>query len=339
MTLRYLSYSVADNGGYYLAQNSTLGFQKIFVLNIPSRFDRRRNMESLAKFHQLRFDYAQTFDAARADTLGRANGYTANGTHLACYLSHLAVFKRMVDQGIETALVLEDDVDMEIDLKQRHKLIMDQVYARYKSDWDMLYLGHCTSDASEPGAASLIRANGSASESTTSSKDGRGHGRVSMATDVNYPADRAAFLQRNLSLYMAEYPMCLHAYAVTRECAKRLSVLLEERLSTVGQDIDLVLAVGIEYGMTTVLGASPPYMVQVGRQELPSDLTLLRDGDTAQYLSQSTLYHLKLRTSNPQTLPPYVDWPWFKPKIVTNSKDTADPAHGNTSIEKPRATL
>ncbi|KAJ1665057.1 hypothetical protein IW140_003790 [Coemansia sp. RSA 1813] len=272
---------------------------------MPSRVDRRRNMQALAKFHGLRFDYAQTFDATRANALGRASGYATNGTHLACYLSHLGVYKRMVEEGIETALILEDDVDMEIDLKQRHALIMDQAYKRYKGDWDMLYLGHCTSDASEPGMASLDTANGAA---TASAVPG-GNGRAPLFIE---PADRAAFLQRDLTLYLAEYPMCLHAYAVTRECAKRLAVLLEERLRTVGQDIDLVLAVGVEYGMTTVLGASPPYMVQVGRQELPSDLTMLRDGDTAQRLLRSTLYHLNLRVSNPQTLPPYMDWLWFK---------------------------
>ncbi|KAJ2860818.1 hypothetical protein GGI22_002611 [Coemansia erecta] len=289
-----------DEGAYYHPQNSTLGFQRIFVLNMPSRVDRRRNMQALAKFHGLRFDYAQTFDASRANALGRASGYATNGTHLACYLSHLGVYKRMVEEGIETALILEDDVDMEIDLKKRHKLIMDQAYRRYKGDWDMLYLGHCTADPGEPGMALLSRANGAATAP----------GANSNASLFVAPADRAAFLQRDLTLYLAEYPMCLHAYAVTRACAKRLAVLLEERLRTVGQDIDLVLAVGVEYGMSTVLGASPPYMVQVGRQELPSDLTLLRDGDTAQRLLRSTLYRLKLRATNPQTLPPYMDMHW-----------------------------
>ncbi|KAJ2559190.1 hypothetical protein EV175_000452 [Coemansia sp. RSA 1933] len=268
---------------------------------MPSRADRRRNMQALARFHRLQFDYAQTFDASKANALGRANGYATNGTHLACYLSHLGIYKRMVEEGIETALVLEDDVDMEMDLKQKHMLIMDQVRKSYRGDWDMLYLGHCTSDASEPGIAALNR--GASSAATVPGIKGRAPLSVSAA-------DRAALLQRNLTLYTAEYPMCLHAYAVTRECAKRLAVLLEERLGTVGQDIDLVLAVGVEYGVATVLGASPPYMVQVGRQELPSDLTLLRDGDTAQRLDRSTLFHLKLRTTNPQTLPPYMDMDW-----------------------------
>ncbi|KAJ1962709.1 hypothetical protein GGI12_002491 [Dipsacomyces acuminosporus] len=198
----------------------------------------------------------------------------------------------MVQRGVETALILEDDVDMEIDLRERHAGIMSEIHRRYGRDWDMLYLGHCVSDTGEPG---LIKP-------TWFAKTGQ---------YAASPQDRQAFLSRNVSLYLSEYPMCLHAYAVTRGFAKRLSVLLEERLQTVGQDIDLVIAVGVKFGFPTALGASPPYVVQVGRQELPSDLTSVRDGDTAQHLFKSTLYHLGLRTTDPHALAPFMDWGWF----------------------------
>ncbi|KAJ2826682.1 hypothetical protein IWW50_002251 [Coemansia erecta] len=234
---------------------------------MPTRKDRRRNMNALSAFHKLHLSYVHTFDKHEADAMAADNAYLINGTHLACYLSHIHVYKRMVREGIETALILEDDVDMELDLRKRHTQIMQKVHARYGRDWDMLYLGHCTLDLNEP---------------------------------VGPPAPRG------VSLYEAEYPMCLHAYAVTREFARRLVVLLEERLKTVGQDIDLILAVGVKFGVSMVLGASPPYVVQVGRQELPSDLTMLRDGDTGQRLAQSTLFHLRMRATDPRTLPAYM---------------------------------
>ncbi|KAJ2723591.1 hypothetical protein GGI07_002546 [Coemansia sp. Benny D115] len=192
----------------YDSQNSTLGFQKILVLNMPSQ------------------------------------------------------------ENWNTALILEDDVDMEVDLKERHKWIMRQVQLEYKQDWDMLYLGHCTWDRREQDV---------------------------VLSDRGMPG-----------LYEAEYPMCLHAYAVSRECARRLVVVLEERLKTLGQDIDLVLAIGVEFGMSTVLGTTPPYIVQVGRRELASDLTELRDGDTGQRLQNSTLYGLHLRSIDPRTFPAYM---------------------------------
>ncbi|KAI8325776.1 hypothetical protein GQ54DRAFT_177066 [Martensiomyces pterosporus] len=279
-------------GSYYQPRNATLGFQKIFVLNTPTRSDRQRNMRALARFHRLKMDYAKTFSQAESDYLASSQGYLINGTHLACYLSHLNVYRRMVSEGVETALVLEDDVDVEVDLKERHASIMAQVHRQYGHDWDMLYLGHCTPDDNEPG---MLHPSIDA-----------GDGRYAVS-----PAERSAYLNRDVSLYLAEYPMCLHAYALTRECAKRLSVILEERLLTVGQDIDLVLAIGVEYGFSTVLGTSPPYIVQVGRQELPSDLTSLKDGDTAQHLFRSTLHHLKLRSTDPHTLPPFMNWGWF----------------------------
>ncbi|KAJ2160443.1 hypothetical protein GGF46_002269 [Coemansia sp. RSA 552] len=267
----------------YHAQNATLGFQKIFVLNRPARTDRRRNMVALSRHHKLHFSYAPTFDKNEADSLAQANGYRINGTHLACYLSHLDIYRRIVRENIETALVLEDDVDMEMDMRERHQKIMDQIRRDYGDDWDMLYLGHCTSDANEPLAV----------HSSNRSK----------------VADIDAGQLQSVTLYQTSYPMCMHAYAVTRESARRLAVVLEERLSTVGEDIDLVIAVGVEYGMATVLGTSPPYIVQIGRHESPSDLTQLRDGDTAQRLDRSTLFHLKLRATDPRTLPRYMDLP------------------------------
>ncbi|KAI9476784.1 hypothetical protein BX667DRAFT_323445 [Coemansia mojavensis] len=253
---------------YYHARNSTLGFQKILVLNMPHRHERRRNMNALARVHNLDLTYAKTVNRDEANVEAINNGYLINGTHLACYLSHLSLYRRIIAENIQTALIFEDDVDMEWDLKQRHKQIMDEVQLEYQNDWDMLYLGHCTSDINEPQQA---------------------------GTDVE--------------LYEAEYPMCLHAYAVTLECAKRLLVLLEERLKTVGKDIDLILAVGTQFGAITVLGASPPYVVQVGRQELTSDISLLSEGDTAQRLFHSTLFHLGYRNIDPRTLPKYIQVP------------------------------
>ncbi|KAJ2479445.1 hypothetical protein EV174_004020 [Coemansia sp. RSA 2320] len=278
----------------YWCCNRTLGFHRIFVLNTPARMDRRRTMEAQRQFHGLSFEYAQTVGHVEANWHAKESGYLINGTHLACYLSHLNIYKRMVEEDIESALVLEDDIDTEVDLRDRHSLIMAQVGKEYGGDWDMLFVGHCTSDVNEPGSVLRPRA-------ATG-----GNSRVGIS-----PGDRAAYLQRNVTLYVSEYPMCLHAYALTKACAKRLAMVLEERLKTVGQEIDLVLAIGVEFGVSTVLGVSPPYIVQVGRTELGSDLTSPKGGDTAQRLARSTLFHLGLRLNDPQSLAPYIDWEWF----------------------------
>ncbi|KAJ2728670.1 hypothetical protein IW152_005903, partial [Coemansia sp. BCRC 34962] len=210
-----------------------------------------------------------------ADHLAQEHGYLINGTHLACYLSHLNAYRRMVSENIETALILEDDIDMEMDIRERHSKIMSQIGQKYGGDWDMLFVGHCTYDANEP---------------------------VGLRPPWGHRE------RRNAELYEAEYPMCMHAYALTKECARRLAVVLEERLKTVGQDIDLVLAIGVQFGMSTVLGVSPPPIVQVGRNVFASDLSLPGNGDTAQRLDKSTLFHLGLRSIDPRTLPQYIDW-------------------------------
>ncbi|KAJ2835278.1 hypothetical protein FBU31_001666 [Coemansia sp. 'formosensis'] len=257
----------------YATGNSTLGFHKILVLNTPIRHDRRHTMEAQGRFHKLSFDYTRTFGPPEANRLALEQGYLINGTHLACYLSHLHAYKRMVAENIETALILEDDVDMELDIRERLAPIMARVHEKYGGDWDMLFVGHCTFDANEPG-------------------------------DLPYWGPPG----RGPELYVAEYPMCMHAYAVTRECARRLAVVLEERLKTVGHDIDLVLAIGVQFGMSTVLGVSPPPIVQVGKGGLPSDLRQPGEMDTGQRLDRSTLFHLGLRTSDPRLLPQYIEW-------------------------------
>ncbi|KAJ2374940.1 hypothetical protein IW150_002823 [Coemansia sp. RSA 2607] len=129
------------------AQNSTLGFSKILVLNTPARRDRLRNMQALARHHGLRFEYPGTVSRQEADRQAGSQGYLLEGTHLACYLSHLHALRHIVDHHVATALILEDDIDVEWDLKHLHARVMRQAA---HVDWDMLFLGHCTLDANEP---------------------------------------------------------------------------------------------------------------------------------------------------------------------------------------------
>ena len=56
---------------------------------------------------------------------------------IGCILSHLKIYRQMVDEKIELACILEDDNDY----KKEFKDILDRIIL-YSNEWDLLYLGH-----------------------------------------------------------------------------------------------------------------------------------------------------------------------------------------------------
>ncbi|KAJ7088418.1 hypothetical protein B0H15DRAFT_908519 [Mycena belliarum] len=64
---------------------------------------------------------------------------------IACWHSHLSAIRRAASHAPEkAALVLEDDVDMEVDINAR----LLGVWNLLPPDWDIVYLGHCWSNES-----------------------------------------------------------------------------------------------------------------------------------------------------------------------------------------------
>ncbi|EGG04501.1 uncharacterized protein MELLADRAFT_88821 [Melampsora larici-populina 98AG31] len=73
---------------------------------------------------------------------------------IACWHSHLSVIRKFVDSKQRMALILEDDVDLEVDIEARLEATLSEV----PRDWDILLLGHCWSQESQfppifPGSA------------------------------------------------------------------------------------------------------------------------------------------------------------------------------------------
>jgi GR25 family glycosyltransferase involved in LPS biosynthesis len=105
-------------------------FERIYVINLPERLDRRRETEAeLARVHP---DHgAKFFPAIRPDSDG---GFGSVGEH-GCYLSHLTVWKEAV--GTRSVLMLEDDVAFAPDFGQRSAMAK-----LLPADWDIFYGGH-----------------------------------------------------------------------------------------------------------------------------------------------------------------------------------------------------
>ncbi|CAG8515977.1 5483_t:CDS:1 [Acaulospora colombiana] len=96
-------------------------------------------MEAIANVIGLDFEY---FPAVSRDDFGILEKYNFDiaPNHKTCYVSHYRVFESIVSNGYSSALVLEDDIDLEINISS----IMIDIYRILPADWEMLYLGHCT---------------------------------------------------------------------------------------------------------------------------------------------------------------------------------------------------
>ena len=56
---------------------------------------------------------------------------------IGCVLSHMSIYRKMIDENIDLACILEDDNDYDLDLKDL--LVYDNINV---TNWELLFLGH-----------------------------------------------------------------------------------------------------------------------------------------------------------------------------------------------------
>ncbi|RKP34090.1 hypothetical protein BJ085DRAFT_30440 [Dimargaris cristalligena] len=78
-------------------------------------------------------------------------------SHLACWDSHMRVYQEVVDNpAIETALILEDDIDFDWNIEAKVARARAAIGDR---PWDAFYLGHCGDSVGELRFAVDLKAN------------------------------------------------------------------------------------------------------------------------------------------------------------------------------------
>ncbi|GAA5831581.1 hypothetical protein JCM3766R1_004941 [Sporobolomyces carnicolor] len=136
------------------------------------------------------------------------------------------VLKRMIERGDESALVLEDDVDLEWDIER----MWNTIHRRLPGDngWDITYLGYCW-------------------------------GGETQKPQYLHPL-----------LHQSTGPMCLHAYALSLTGAKRIRSHLSSPWVAYQSAVDLALPTLIHYELINSFTVTPPLVVQ--RKDGKSDL-------------------------------------------------------------------
>jgi glycosyl transferase, family 25 len=138
----------------------------VFVINLSRSIERREHTTRQLNELGVSFQIVEAFDGAELSENEIRNnsdyGIYKSGIHssylrkeeIGCVLSHLQIFRQMVDEKIELACILEDDNNYLEDFK--YLLVSENINT---SLWDILYLGHhsaCTTEQAQSRNKKLL---------------------------------------------------------------------------------------------------------------------------------------------------------------------------------------
>jgi glycosyl transferase family 25 len=120
-------------------------FERIVVINLPQRIDRRREiLVELARAGIAASDpRLQFFAAIQPDDAGDFPSIGAHG----CYTSHLSVIEAALRDGIVRLLILEDDLQFGPAVCRAQPALAVRLL---RDDWDIAYPGHIEALGGDP---------------------------------------------------------------------------------------------------------------------------------------------------------------------------------------------
>ncbi|XP_029548118.1 procollagen galactosyltransferase 2-like isoform X2 [Salmo trutta] len=138
-------------------QRDLMGFDEVYLINLRRRQDRRDRM--LYSLNELEID-VKVVDAIDGGALNSSDikilgvdilpGYydpfsrrTLTKGEVGCFLSHYYIWKEMVDQQMDKALIFEDDVRFQANFKRRVLRLMEEV-EMVELDWDIMGPRNCS---------------------------------------------------------------------------------------------------------------------------------------------------------------------------------------------------
>ncbi|KAK7930154.1 hypothetical protein WMY93_006549 [Mugilogobius chulae] len=135
-------------------QPNKMGFDEVFMINLVRRSDRRERMLRTLYEQELSCKVVEAVDGKALNTTdieamgikmlpGYKDPYHGRALtkgELGCFLSHFNIWKEIVERGLQTSLVLEDDLRFEVFFKRRLQALLQEVTV-HKLDWDLIYVG------------------------------------------------------------------------------------------------------------------------------------------------------------------------------------------------------
>ncbi|KPI36495.1 uncharacterized protein AB675_4323 [Cyphellophora attinorum] len=206
--------------------NHTLGFQKIFVINLPARTDKKDTITLTSALTGFNVEWlpAVLAEEVSAKAAPPTWNYTLQTPGaLGSWRAHMNAVQHVLHNRLPTALILEDDADWDVLLKSQLHQLSDAMYKLsyttqsepsnpYTLNWDLLWLGHCRA-----GPSSLPQ------QIYTIPND---------LTVPPIPHRRAKWRQQHIPLFIRQNStrvmfrayagMCIGAYAISRSGAQKI---------------------------------------------------------------------------------------------------------------------
>ncbi len=112
-------------------------FKRIYIINLKSRGDRRREMAHELTRAGMSFDDSavRLFSAVKPDDAGEFPSIGARG----CFLSHLGILTDAEQSDVGPIAILEDDLELVEDFTIRAPAILDTLGEK---SWSIFYGGH-----------------------------------------------------------------------------------------------------------------------------------------------------------------------------------------------------
>ncbi|XP_026207692.1 procollagen galactosyltransferase 1 [Anabas testudineus] len=147
-------------------QPDKMGFDEVFMINLERRTDRRERMLRALYEQEIACKVIAAVDGkamnvSEVHTMGihmlpgysdPYHGRPLTKGELGCFLSHYNTWKEIVERGLPTSLVIEDDLRFEVFFKRRLMNLMSEVEDE-GLDWDLIYIGRKRMQVDHPEKA------------------------------------------------------------------------------------------------------------------------------------------------------------------------------------------
>jgi glycosyl transferase family 25 len=112
-------------------------FERIFIINLPARTDRKAEIAAQLKVIGLSLAEGpvELFAAVRPDA---AEGFPSIGAR-GCFMSHLGVLRKAHQLGLQRVAIFEDDLDFAADFNARIQPLLGQLVS---VNWSIFYGGY-----------------------------------------------------------------------------------------------------------------------------------------------------------------------------------------------------
>ena len=128
-------------------------FEKTYVINLAEATDRKKHVSNLLSSENISFEFFEAFngrknlptdesrlDFAKKNFWNCPSGWTPSVGQIGCWMSHVNIWQHIVENNIETCLILEDDITFGVDDPNE---TLNSNFKDLPKNWNIFMLGFC----------------------------------------------------------------------------------------------------------------------------------------------------------------------------------------------------